>query len=66
MVNSTNREAIITINGQQLNEAQSMTIRVAVANMLVELSDLDCIFMQGPTGPLYKLRLREIERLLVS
>jgi hypothetical protein len=58
------REPIITINGQVLNDGQSMTVRVAITNFLIELRDAENFRKLGPIAPRYLLRLEEIIRMI--
>ncbi len=59
-------EAHIVINGTTLNEAQSMTVRVAVSSMRMELSDPEQCAKLGPIAEGYKNRLSELEEILLS
>lgn len=57
-------EAYIVINGVPLNEAQSSTVRVAVASWLMELAEPKEMELLGPIGPIYQKRLVEIQKLI--
>lgn len=59
------READITISGVQLNFAQSMTVRVAVANMLLELQDPNHREALGAVAEGYGARLLEVQSLIL-
>jgi hypothetical protein len=59
-------EATITINGVELNSAQSMAIRVAVAGMLTELAEPAHRQKLGEIGPLYQARLGEVQELILK
>lgn len=69
------READIVINGVRLTMAQSMAVRVAVANFLMELAsderqdDLEGqTYMEalGPIGPAYQARLSEVQNIIID
>lgn len=64
--NHTNKEAAVSINGIQLNDAQSMSIRVAVASFIQDLQDqgLGDDFHGKAMTSNYLLRLQEVEKLL--
>lgn len=64
MQNQNPKEAEIVINGVYLTFAQSMTIRVAVAHMLTDLSDPEYMKDMGEIGELYRKRLREIQDMI--
>lgn len=55
------KEATITIGNTRLNEAQSMAIRVAVSNMLMELKEPKYRQALGEIAPLYEARLSEVQ-----
>ncbi|MBI2063277.1 MAG: hypothetical protein HYT61_03535 [Candidatus Yanofskybacteria bacterium] len=55
------KEATIMIGSTKLNEAQSMAIRVAVSNMLMELQEPGYCQELGEIAPLYKARLSEVQ-----
>lgn len=61
-------EANITIAGRQLTEAQAMAVRVAVTNMLTEMSDADALG-DDPVGrglvAGYHARLTEVISLIL-
>lgn len=59
-------EPSITINGRQLTDAQASTMRVAIANFLVELSDPKFMLALGEIGPLYRARAGEVQALMVQ
>ncbi len=58
------REAKITINGVELDLGQSMTVRVAIADFLMELRDPESLERLGPIGPGYLKRLEEIQDMI--
>lgn len=69
------READIMINGVPLTFAQSMAVRVAVADFLSQLAsderfpDLDGqthMEALGEIGPLYRARLSEVQDIIVD
>jgi hypothetical protein len=60
------QEPAITINGVALDTAQSMTVRVAVMNMEMELQEPDHMAALGQVGTLYQARLREVIHLMVK
>ncbi len=57
-------EAKITINGIELTEAQSMSVRTAVANSLMNLSDEKFMEDMGPIGPPLQQRLSEVQKAI--
>lgn len=59
-------EPSITVNGVQLTMAQAMTLRVAVASWLMELSSAHEMELLGDIGPLYQARLVEIQKLMLK
>lgn len=60
------KEATITVNGIQLNEAQAGAVRVAVASMLMELAESEDMKSLGEIGPLYQARLSEVQVLILN
>gem|GEM_PF-6471042 len=58
-------EANIRINDVELSFAQSMSVRVAVASMLMDLADPEYMKALGKVGPLYQSRLSEVQRFLL-
>ncbi len=60
------REPTITINGVSLTTAQAMTVRVALQNFAMELSDPEFKEAVGEIGPLYLARIGEINRLMME
>lgn len=58
-------EADITINGEALTFAQSMTVRMAVSTFLLHLRDEDFAKSLGRVGDNYRDRLREVEALIM-
>lgn len=60
------READIVINGVTLTHAQSMSVRVAVTGMLIELADPEHMDNLGQIGPLYRARLVEVQDLIID
>jgi hypothetical protein len=58
------REPRVVINGFELNEAQAMTMRVAVALFQTELQNDQFRDDMGVMGRLYQARLREINSLM--
>lgn len=59
-------EAIVVIEGVQLTEAQSGTIRIAVAHFLVDLADRKYCRELGPIADAYRDRLHEVEDMLIE
>lgn len=61
------KEADIVINGVPLTFAQSMALRVAVSNMLMELADPESEYAEdlGSIGPLCQARLSEVQDIIV-
>jgi hypothetical protein len=59
------REALVTIDGKPIDDAQVATIRVAVSHFLRELVAGEAEAL-GPIGPLYMERCREVESMLVD
>lgn len=58
-------EPDITINGTPLTVAQAMTVRVAVGNFMIDLTqDDDFIRDVGEIAALYRERLKEINILM--
>jgi len=53
-------------DGFPLSFGQTMALRVAVSNFLLELDDLEFAKRLGPVASGYKARLREVERLLIE
>ena len=60
------READVRSGINDLNEAQVTALRVAVSHFLSELAEPAHMRALGAVGPLYQVRLREIEALLVE
>ena len=58
------KEATILINNVLLDEAQSSSLRVAVASFLTELAEPDHMAALGEIGPLYQARLSEVQDLI--
>lgn len=58
------QEPSIVINGVLLTIAQAMTVRVAIGNFLIELSDPEFKRDLGVIGDLYSARLSEISRIM--
>lgn len=59
-------EPTITINGVRLTEGQAMTVRVAVMNMQMTVSDPDKAAELGPIAQGYSARLGEIMRIIFT
>jgi hypothetical protein len=59
------KEAKITINGTLLSSAQSMAVRCAVGNFLMQLDDPKFRKSLGEIGNNYKARLAEVEKLIL-
>lgn len=59
-------ETIVIIKGILLTEAQSMALRVAVQNFLMDLNDPEHMAALGDVGPLYRNRLLEIQAMMVQ
>lgn len=59
-------EAKIQIGDYLLTEGQSIAVRVAVTNFLMELSDADFKRDLGPIGDAYELRLKEVLKVMVE
>jgi hypothetical protein len=59
------REARMSVSGADLTSAQSMAVRVAISNMLLELSDPDYLKRMGRIGELYVQRLSEVQSLIL-
>ena len=57
-------EAQITINGTALTNAQSMAVRVAITNFLMELHDDRTLADLGAIGIAYHQRLNEVIRMI--
>jgi hypothetical protein len=60
------KEATIVINGVTLNDAQSMSVRVAVTNFLWDLHDPEHRKALGKIGDSYQARLHEVEQIIVK
>ena len=60
------KEADIIVNGHLLTTAQSLTVRVAVSSMLMDLAEPEHMEALGGVGPLYKARLLEIQHMLIE
>lgn len=58
------KEPRIIINGIELTEGQSMTVRVAIGSMQFTLNNPHYLNDLGPIGPLYIMRLNEIQNLI--
>ena len=65
-VEGKGQEAKITIGGIDLNNAQSMAVRVSISNMLMDLQDPEMREGLGDIGGLYENRLREVEALIIN
>ncbi len=59
------READITISGVVLSEAQSMTVRVAVSSMQMQLGDPEFSAALGKVADAYRARLGEVLALIM-
>jgi hypothetical protein len=59
-------ESKIVINGVELTQAQSSSVRVAVSSMLTELAQKEHMDALGEIGPLYQARLSEVQDLLLN
>ena len=57
-------EPTIVINGTTLTEAQATTVRIALANLRIELSSPDISRSVGMTGVFYSQRIDEIQRIM--
>lgn len=62
---SEHSEAKIQIGDCVLTEAQSITVRVAVTNFLMELDDSEFREGLGPIADAYAARLKEILKIMV-
>ncbi len=60
------REAKITIGSVELNNAQSMAVRVAVSSMLMELQDQEHRKALGDIAELYEARLQEVQTIILG
>jgi hypothetical protein len=60
------KEATIRIGTADLTFAQSMSIRVAVSNMLLQLQDAEYRKSLGPVAEGYENRLHEVLKLLLA
>jgi hypothetical protein len=60
------REPHIIINGHELNEAQAMTVRVALSLFAIELENNKFRDDLGAMGRLYQMRQREIMALMLE
>lgn len=63
------KEAQIVINGRVLTEAQSMTLRVAISDMVMRMSDTNALGSDEhgrAMAQLYLVRAAEIERLIFA
>ena len=58
------QEAKIVIGGTELNNAQSMSVRVAVSSMLTELNDEGYRRELGSIAELYQANLGEVGELI--
>lgn len=58
-------EADITINGVHLSRAQSMSVRVAIGQMLLSVREPEFAADLGPVAALYEERLAEVERIII-
>jgi hypothetical protein len=62
-----NREPVISIEGVRLNEAQALTVRVAVTELLAKMRELDALGEDDQGRALaaaYAARSREILHLM--
>lgn len=59
-------EAIITINGTLLTNAQAMSLRVAVTSFRFELAEPEMAEGLGEIGKMYDACLIEVEQLLIG
>ena len=55
-------EAIITVNGRKLTEAQSCAVRVAINRFRCDLPKRNL----GVIGPAYDVRLAEVEEMIFN
>lgn len=58
-------EAKIQIGNYVLSEGQSIAVRVAVTNFLMELSDAEYRRELGPIAEAYEARLKEVIKIMV-
>jgi hypothetical protein len=52
------KESIITVNGHQLTDAESMTIRVALQSFAMDMSTIDTLCDLGRTNPFLRAAIR--------
>lgn len=57
-------EPTIVINGMTLTEAQATTVRVALTNLRIELSDPKFMAATGRAGVAYVQNIDEIQRIM--
>ncbi len=57
-------EPTIVINGRELTEAQACTVRIALANLRIELSDPKFLLATGELGVTYTRSIDEIQRIM--
>lgn len=60
------QEAHVTIEGVVLTFGQTMSLRVAVSNMLAELSEPEYMKALGKIGEGYQARLTEVQSMLIA
>lgn len=60
------REAQIKIGDRLLSEGQSMAVRVAITNFLIELDDAQFRTELGPIADGYRDRLKEVMSAMVA
>ena len=60
------KEAHVVVNGVVLTVGQSLSLRVAVAHFLYDLSDAAYRKELGPIGDKYRERLSELQTLLLT
>ena len=61
-----NKEAKIVIGNVELNESQSMAVRVAIASTLLDLANNEYRHDLGEIAELYQARLVEVQRLIFT
>ncbi len=59
-------EATVTIDGVALTTPQVLSLRVAVGQFLIDLSDPEFLRDMGPAGLNYQKHLQDIELMLAS
>ena len=58
------QEALVVVNGVELNDEQSKTLRIALTGFLMDLQNPKIFADFGEAGPGYKDRVQEIFKVM--